>query len=74
VTQGRLTGPFWLKLVRKGHTFTGYTSPDGKTWTTFSSAEVPLKKIMYVGLPAASGLKKGTTTIRFDQVKAPGWK
>lgn len=74
VTQGRLTGPFWLKLVRKGHTFTGYTSPDGKTWTTFSSAEVPLKKVMYVGLPAASGLKKGTTTIRFDQVKAPGWQ
>ena len=74
VTQGRLTGPCWLKLVRKGHTFTGYTSPDGKTWTTFSSAEVPLKKILYVGLPAASGLKKVTTTIRFDQVKAPGWK
>jgi hypothetical protein len=74
VTHGRLTGPYWLKLSRKGNTFTGYSSADGQTWMPLGSTEMPLKKNLYVGLPVASGLKTVTTTIMFDQVKAPGWK
>ena len=26
--------PYWVKMERSGGTFTGYVSPDGKTWTS----------------------------------------
>jgi hypothetical protein len=27
-----LSAPYWVKLVRSGNTFTGYSSPNGTTW------------------------------------------
>jgi hypothetical protein len=33
--------PSWLKLVRSGTTFTGYSSTDGSTWKLVGTAEVP---------------------------------
>jgi hypothetical protein len=68
VTWGRLTGNVWLRLQRKGNNFTGFTSTDGKTWTTIGTAMVQLKKNLLVGLPVSSGIKTVSTTIMFDSV------
>src|SRR5262249_40817811 len=34
----RTFAPTWVKLVRSGSTFTGYTSPDGVVWTQLGTA------------------------------------
>lgn len=74
VSYGRLTGYCWLRLRRHGHTFTGYFSTDGKSWTNVGSVMVALKKRIYAGLAVRSGLQKITTTVKFDQVRVTGWK
>lgn len=68
VTNGRLTGFCWLKLVRTGDTFTGSISSDGITWTPAGTAKVPLKQQLSVGLCAASRLARVTTAVKFDTV------
>ncbi|MDB5248102.1 MAG: hypothetical protein JWQ40_2496 [Segetibacter sp.] len=68
VTFGRITGHHWLKLQRKGNAFTGFTSYDGEEWTAVGSADVSLKKNVFVGLSASSGIENISTTIRFDNV------
>ncbi|WP_205702871.1 alginate lyase family protein [Botryobacter ruber] len=74
VTHFRLTGPYWLKLERKGRTITGYSSADGENWTAVGTVHTPLKKNLMAGLAAVSGLPTVTTTVQFDHVVAPGWK
>lgn len=66
------TTPYWVKLVRKGNVFTGYTSPDGINWTLLQTATVAMNKDIYVGMVAASyahGYVMATAT--FDNVTAP---
>jgi len=48
--------PVWLKLVRHGDTFTGYTSYDGVNWgNTRHSGPVPgLADIMDIGMAAGT--------------------
>ncbi|MCU7549445.1 alginate lyase family protein [Chitinophagaceae bacterium LB-8] len=68
VTYGRFTGYCWLRLQRKGDTFTGFSSIDGKSWTELGSVVVPVKKTLFVGLLVASGMPN-STTIMFDRVR-----
>lgn len=68
ITNGRLTGFCWLKLQRLGDKFTGSISLDGKTWIIVGVANVPLKRTLYVGLCACSGIATVTTTVNFDNV------
>jgi hypothetical protein len=68
VTWGRLTGYLWLRLQRKGNTFTGNTSYDGILWTTIGKAIVPLNKTLLIGIPAASGIKTVSTILQIDNV------
>ena len=42
--------PHWLKLVRNGDVFTGYTSADGQAWTPVGSATVAMGKKILFGL------------------------
>ncbi|HEY1661673.1 MAG TPA: alginate lyase family protein [Verrucomicrobiae bacterium] len=70
VTYGRLTGPCWLKLERKGDNFTGEVSSDGQSWSTIGTATVPLKRKLLVGLCACSRIGGVTTTVQFDGVTA----
>ena len=35
--QTGVVAPYWVKLVRSGNTFSGYSSPDGSTWTLVGS-------------------------------------
>jgi guanyl-specific ribonuclease Sa len=67
VTWGRLTGYVWLRLQRKGNTFTGSTSYDGKMWIPSGTTTVQLKKNALVGLSVASGMPNSTTIV-FDNV------
>jgi hypothetical protein len=67
VSNGRLTGYFWLRLQRKGNVFSGFTSYDGKTWTNAGDVSVPLAKDILIGFIVASGMKN-STTVFFDHV------
>jgi len=73
VTWGRLMSPFWLRLTRAGDTFTGLFSPDGQSWTQIGVTNLPLKSEITGGLAGCSRIK-GSTTIMFDHVSAPGWR
>jgi hypothetical protein len=68
VTHGRLMQPYWLKLERSGHVFTGSMGPDGQTWTRVGSVTNALKGRLRVGLAACSRITQITTTIQFDHV------
>jgi hypothetical protein len=46
---------YWVRLVRKNDTFTGYTSPDGITWTQVGTpTTIAMGTDVYVGLAASS--------------------
>lgn len=73
VTFGRLTGACWLKLERTGDDFTSSISFDGQRWQPVGMVKIPLKEKILAGLAVCSGLKNGTTAVRFDSVSAWGW-
>lgn len=64
--------PYWLRLKRAGNTFTGFISPDGKTWQQTGSKIIAMPDELYVGLAATAERHRvfmdGAT---FDNVTAP---
>lgn len=50
--------PRWIRIVRKGATFTSGFSPDGMTWTETVTQAPSLPKSLKVGLFVSSGEKK----------------
>lgn len=70
------TGPipaYWLKLVRSGSTFTGFSSPDGVTWTQIAApVDVPMTSSIYVGLASCSKITGTLGISHFDGISAPG--
>ncbi len=71
VTNGLLTGLYWLRLQRKYNSFFAFTSVDGKTWTSLGSTFVEMKKNFYAGIAVSSGLKGVASTVIFDHVSIP---
>jgi regulation of enolase protein 1 (concanavalin A-like superfamily) len=72
----RLRRPYWVRVVRKGDTFTGLMSADGKSWTKVGSSKLRLGTRLDVGIAVCSALGDAyaeTTTAAFDNVSAPGW-
>ena len=70
-SDGFFTGgsaPIWLKLVRNGDVFTGQTSADGATWTTFATATVAMNAGVLLGLGVTSKNDGVLTTAVFDSV------
>jgi len=61
-------GHNWLRLVRSGSTFTGYTSTNGTTWTFAFTATVSMSGCIYAGLFSESINANVTTTAVFDNV------
>ncbi len=49
-----VAAPYWVKLVRSGSTFTGYSSPDGTSWTQVGSDTIPMGASVLVGLALTS--------------------
>ncbi|MBO5278198.1 MAG: hypothetical protein J6B06_01730 [Lachnospiraceae bacterium] len=45
----------WLKLIRKGDTFTGEVSEDGESWQTIGTLEIKLPETVYIGFAVEAG-------------------
>jgi fibronectin type 3 domain-containing protein len=52
----------WVRLVRSGNLFSGYSSNDGVNWTLVSSITVALPSTVDLGLAVASNVTTATTT------------
>jgi hypothetical protein len=70
-TQSRpnyLAGPIWLRLVRQGLNWTGFTSTDGTTWNQ-TGVEMPaLMGGCWVGVFASPQIAGNETRVTFDHV------
>ncbi|MFD5320395.1 alginate lyase family protein [Streptomyces sp. NPDC127098] len=76
----RMRMPYWVRVERRGHRFTGSISPDGAVWTEVGTARLPaLDGTLHAGLVLSSCLgvdaaHAETGTAAFDNVRltAPG--
>lgn len=62
--------PCWLKLVRHGNEFRGYTSADGRIWSLQGVQRLDMQPDTFVGLTAVTGDKETWATASFDHVEA----
>jgi len=69
VTNGRITGYYWLRLVRKGKKCRGFVSYDGTGWRGAGSIGVDFSGNCLLGIAVGSGMAN-TTVIHFDHVEA----
>ena len=69
VTSGRSQGaPYWVKLVRQGNVFSGYTSADGNVWELIGSDTISMGSAVYAGLAVTSHSYSVLTTATFENV------
>jgi len=59
------TAPAWVRLVRKGNTFSAYSSANGVVWIPVGSTTVSMSKNAYVGLAVTSHDQTQTATGSF---------
>jgi len=63
------TAPYWVELVRRGDSFTSFTSPDGTTWTQLGApTDNPMASGLSAGLAVCSHATGTLNTARFDHV------
>jgi len=60
--------PYWVKLQRKGDTFTGFCAKDGKEWVQVFQYEVKMAKDVLVGLCLTSHNEGQPTTAEVSDV------
>lgn len=58
----------WIRLKRSGNDFTGYYSPDGKTWAPFAVYTLQLPKTLYLGMAVTSHSVTESTTAVFTNL------
>ena len=66
LTQGPwwVSAPYWLRLTRRGTTFSAYTSADGATWTLLTTQTLDLPGSAFVGLAvSAHDVTKSNTAV-----------
>jgi hypothetical protein len=63
-----IVAPYWLRLTRSGNTLTGYSSPDGVTWTQVGSISVTMASGVTSGLAVCSHDNTALNTSTFDNV------
>jgi endo-1,4-beta-D-glucanase Y/regulation of enolase protein 1 (concanavalin A-like superfamily) len=66
--QAGLTAPYWVRLVRSGSTFTGYSSADGATWTQVGTTTISMAATVRAGLSVCSHDNTQLNTSTFDNV------
>ena len=66
-----VVAPYWVKLTRAGNTFTGYSSPNGVTWTLVGSDTISMAANVYVGLALTSHNNAALCTATLDNVSLP---
>lgn len=74
-TNNTLTAPYWVKLVRSGNTFTGFTSPDGEAWTQAGTpATLAMPSNIFAGLAVSAGNSNSSfiNASTFDNVVLTG--
>lgn len=54
VSSSSSQSPYWLKLVRAGDQFTGYTSLNGTAWVSMGSATVAMASSVSIGMAVTS--------------------
>jgi hypothetical protein len=66
--------PSWLRVVRKGNTFTtSYsTSTTATNWKTIASVSVTMSSLVYIGFGATSHADGTLTTAKFEKVGFTG--
>jgi hypothetical protein len=65
--------PYWVKIERKGNSFTGSISPDGKTWTPLGTAQtIVMTNPVLIGLALCSHDPALTTVAEFSNVSTAG--
>jgi len=67
-TGGTSGGPVWRKLERAGSPFTAYRSPDGISWTAFTTSSVPMGATVLAGLAVDSRAPAVRTTAQFSGI------
>jgi hypothetical protein len=60
---------YWLRLVRRGDTVSGYTSVDAANWSRVSFAHVALGEDVLAGLAVTSHDDSSLATVTFDNVR-----
>ncbi|MEQ1859284.1 MAG: Ig-like domain-containing protein [Chthoniobacteraceae bacterium] len=65
----------WLRLARKGDTFTSYTSADGVTWTEYGSQTIAMPATLYFGVAmnAHDNGLSATGTIELQTTRLQPW-
>ncbi|MEI7831348.1 MAG: hypothetical protein WCI31_16330 [Prolixibacteraceae bacterium] len=58
----------WIRLKRSGNIFTGFYSPDGKTWKVYTTYTLELSKKVYLGFAVTSHNTKETATALFRDI------
>lgn len=66
-----VTAPYWVRVVRTGSTFSGYTSADGVTWKLVGNYTITMATQVYAGLVVSSHNDGVLSTVVFDNVSAP---
>jgi regulation of enolase protein 1 (concanavalin A-like superfamily) len=61
--------PYWVKLVRSGHAFSGYVSPDGSNWTLLGTETIAMNNTIYVGLAVCAHNNSALCTSTFANVQ-----
>jgi mono/diheme cytochrome c family protein len=59
----------WIKLIRAGNVFTGYTSDDGKDWRATGSVTNSMSKKLYIGLTLTSHNNSVLNSALIDKVE-----
>lgn len=63
------TAPMFVKVVRSGSTLSGYTSPDGSTWTLAGQVTIAMGSSVYIGLAVTSHNNTALCSATFDNVQ-----
>ena len=63
-----VTTPVWVRLVRSGNTFTGYTSSNGTTWTNRASFSVTQANSLYLGAAVISASSTALANVSIDNL------
>jgi hypothetical protein len=70
ISDGGLSGPRWLKLVRQGDRISCFHSSDGNSWEAFGEETLPgLPEKIFVGLAATSHIETESMTGAFSNVE-----
>ncbi len=72
-TAPAVAAPYWVKIERKGNDFSGYISPDGKTWTQLGTAQtITMANPVLIGLAVCSHDAAIATGATFSNVSTTG--